>query len=73
LGTTPREYITHVRLERANMLLAVTAMPISDIAHATGFVHHRNFTSRFRAATGLSPREFRRDAQAMNVTADGSS
>jgi AraC-like DNA-binding protein len=63
MGRTPRDYIRHVRLERAKTLLATSAMPISDVARATGFRENPYFTRAFRAATGISPREFRRAAQ----------
>jgi transcriptional regulator GlxA family with amidase domain len=59
---TPREYIRHVRLERAKTLLATTALRIAEIARATGANDHSTFTRRFRAPTGVSPRQFRRQA-----------
>jgi len=63
MGRTPSDYIAHVRIERAKTLLATTALPISDIARTTGSKHLSGFTRRFRAATGITPREFRRSAQ----------
>lgn len=62
-GRTPRDYIRHVRLERAKTLLATSAIPISDIAHATGFRDNGYFSRTFRAHTGHSPSQFRRNAQ----------
>jgi AraC-like DNA-binding protein len=63
MGQAPRAYIQHVRFERARTLLATTALPISHIARTIGMADHANFTRRFRAATGLSPREHRHQAQ----------
>jgi len=67
MGRAPRDYMRHVRLERAKTLLATTAMPISEIARATGFCDHANFTRAFRDATALSPRDFRRRTQELTV------
>jgi AraC family transcriptional regulator len=63
MGRSPRDYIRHVRIERAKHLLATTAMPISDIARATGFEYQTSFANAFGATTGLSPRRFRQKAQ----------
>lgn len=59
MGRTPRDYLRHVRLERAKVLLATTAMPIADIATASGFHQPASFTHAFRAGTGLTPRQYR--------------
>jgi AraC-like DNA-binding protein len=64
MGRTPRDYIRHVRLEHAKTLLATTTLPISDVARTSGFRAHATFTRAFAAATGSSPREFRRRAGA---------
>jgi AraC-like DNA-binding protein len=63
MGRTPRDYIRHVRLERAKTLVASSTLPISEIARATGFRDSAYFARAFRAATGRSPREFRREAK----------
>jgi len=63
MGRTPRDYIRHVRLERAKTLLATSAMPIADVARATGFRDNPYLTRAFRAATGTSPRQFRQRSQ----------
>jgi two-component system response regulator YesN len=53
------EYLTRVRIERAQILLQTTAMKILDIAVETGFSDPHYFSYIFKKNTGLSPREFR--------------
>jgi AraC-like DNA-binding protein/mannose-6-phosphate isomerase-like protein (cupin superfamily) len=60
MGRTPRDYIRHVRLEHAKTLLAMTTLPISEIARSTGLGTHVNFCRAFHAAVGMTPRAFRR-------------
>jgi AraC-like DNA-binding protein len=62
-GRTPRDYIRHVRLERASTLLATSALTITEIARMSGFRDGAHFSHTFRAHTGHSPRDFRRMAQ----------
>ena len=60
MGRTPRDYIRHLRVERARHLLAATGLSVSQVGQAAGFGDAAYFTRVFRAATGLTPREFRR-------------
>jgi len=50
--------VTERRMERAQDLLANTAMRIADVAHATGFADEGYFARRFRQWYGDSPRVF---------------
>jgi PAS domain S-box-containing protein len=59
LGIPPRRYVTNVRFETALELLK-TDDSIADVAHACGYSDQSAFTRRFRAAIGMSPREYRR-------------
>ena len=59
MGRTPRDYIRHLRVERAKALLATPAS-ISEVAMQTGFDDPAYFTRVFRAATGQTPRDYRR-------------
>lgn len=59
LGVPPRRYLTKVRFEAALELLR-SGESIADIAHACGYTDQSAFTRRFRAAVGMSPREYRR-------------
>jgi len=51
-----------VRCERAKDLLYRSAMPIKQVAQATGFRNEKSFIRAFRGWTGLGPGEFRRAA-----------
>jgi PAS domain S-box-containing protein len=56
---TPRQLITQTRLAAAAELLTGTSRRVADIALACGFYDHSAFTRAFRAATGLTPSDFR--------------
>jgi AraC-like DNA-binding protein len=65
MGRVPQDYIRHVRVERAKLLLTTTELPTAHIARATGFKDRSYFARVFRRATSMSPGEFRRNAQAL--------
>ncbi|AGJ88301.1 helix-turn-helix transcriptional regulator [Raoultella ornithinolytica] len=54
------EYLNHIRLEQARMLLKGHDMKIKDVAHACGFVDSNYFCRLFRKNTERSPSEYRR-------------
>ncbi|MFG0533734.1 GlxA family transcriptional regulator [Pseudomonas sp. yb_2] len=58
-NTTPINYYLLMRLRHARTMLEDTALPISSIAHATGFASQSYFTKRFREAYGVSPSRLR--------------
>ena len=57
--TTPSQLISHSRLAAASRWLEESQKPVAEIAHACGFYDHSAFTRAFRAATGLTPTQFR--------------
>jgi AraC-like DNA-binding protein len=59
-GTTPTAFVTGLRLQRAAELLGTTSESVTWIAHRCGFSSQSYFTRCFRAAYGVSPREYRR-------------
>lgn len=61
---TPRQLLTKTRVEAASRRLASGEGTIVDIAQACGYADHSAFTRQFRAVTGMTPRAFRRAAQA---------
>lgn len=71
MGRTPRDYLRHLRMERAKTLLAASDASISDIAGQSGFGEPAYFTRAFRAAVGLTPSEFRRLSQKNGVAIEG--
>lgn len=60
LGAPPIHVHTTRRLLFAKQLLTETAMPIVDVAMASGFGSLRRFNSAFAQANCMSPRELRR-------------
>jgi LacI family transcriptional regulator len=60
LGRSPARELRRVRIERAMTLLADTEHGLADIAMRVGFEHPDVLTRNFRAATGLTPAEWRR-------------
>jgi AraC-like DNA-binding protein len=59
MGRTPRDYIRHLRVERARFLLRTTGLSVSEVGQLAGFGEAAYFTRVFRAASGMTPREFR--------------
>ena len=58
-GLTPVQLIAKTRIAAASEALRDTARAVAEIAHACGFSDHSAFTRAFRAATGVTPTEFR--------------
>ena len=58
--TSPKQYVTALRLQRAKNLLAGTTLSLSEIGEACGFQDQSYFTKLFRRDTGLPPGQWRR-------------
>ena len=63
LGSTVFAYIREVRIRRGQELLADSAMDIQDIADQVGFRSACNFTTAFRERVGMTPSQYRQQAQ----------
>jgi len=59
VGRTLHEEIFRVRLTQAKRLVAHSKLPLSDIAHRTGFAHASHMGEVFQAKLGFSPSEYR--------------
>ena len=55
LNTSPKRYITEMRLHRARNLIVQTEQSITDIAMACGFNSTSHFSKVFRSHYGVSP------------------
>ncbi len=59
-GLTPAEYVSRRRIERAQDLLRVTNLTVTEVCHAVGFSSLGSFSSRFRAFVGETPSAFQK-------------
>ncbi|MFJ3891240.1 AraC family transcriptional regulator [Streptomyces rubrogriseus] len=59
LGKPPRDYLTGVRLSRAERLLREGDMPLMAVARELGYSSEFAFGAAFRRAHGISPGRFR--------------
>lgn len=58
--TTPRKYLTNVRISAACQLLSSTDLPIAAIAVQTGFYDQSHLSKQFTKIKGGTPAQFRR-------------
>ena len=59
LSRSVHDEILRARMERVRELLTETEMPLSQIAHATGFNHQEYLGVVFKAQMGVTPGQFR--------------
>lgn len=59
-GMPPHAWVAARRLDRAQNLLKVTALPLQQVADACGYADLSHFSHRFRAGHGVSPSHYRR-------------
>lgn len=60
MGVPPHRFISELRLQRAQDLLAHTPCSLAEIAYACRFSSQATFTRAFRRHVGLSPGAYRR-------------
>ncbi|QCT03634.1 AraC family transcriptional regulator [Paenibacillus algicola] len=63
LSLTPLQYLQHIRIERAKMLLAETMASVEEIALDVGFHRSTYFIRMFRQKVGLTPGKYRAAVQ----------
>ena len=69
VGSSPRDFVTQLRIERAKRLLAETDRSITEMAFALGFSTSAYFTAVFHRETGTTPSDFRRQLRAARENA----
>ncbi|UNK41227.1 AraC family transcriptional regulator [Luteimonas sp. S4-F44] len=63
LGTTPRAWLSALRLARARDLLVRTALPIAEIAYCCGYADQSALTRAMRRADDQTPAQLRRQTR----------
>lgn len=58
-GLSPYQYIQHLRIEKARVLLTDSVMPISDLADLLGFDNSQSFSRLFFQKMGVYPTQYR--------------
>lgn len=61
---SPHRFLTRLRLNRASQLLLHHDLQIQEVAQAVGYADAFNFSTRFKAYYGSSPRAFKQKFQA---------
>ena len=62
-GVSPNKLLETQRLLTAKLLLTDTAMPVTEVAYASGFASLRRFNDAFKTNYRLNPSQFRRGAR----------
>jgi AraC family transcriptional activator FtrA len=62
-GTTPKAWLQHERIGRAQDLLESTNRPLERVAESCGYQSPETFRAVFRARVGVSPAAYRRQFQ----------
>ncbi len=62
-GNTFTDFVNRVRINRACQLLMDSSQPVGQICYDVGFNNLANFNRRFLEIKGLTPTEFRRQAE----------
>lgn len=63
LGSTISAFVAEERMQAGQRLLAVTALPVQEVAVQVGFRNAGNFSTAFKERFGFSPLTFRRQRQ----------
>lgn len=63
-GSSPMEYLNHIRLTHALLMVQDSRVSIEEIAGLCGYCDNSHLYRQFRAAYGVSPREYRRGKRA---------
>ena len=62
-GTTFRDHLTRVRMDRAAEMLAARSLTVREVAHRVGYRQPAQFAKAFRRYRGMAPSDFRAGAR----------
>ncbi|WP_158302023.1 AraC family transcriptional regulator [Paenibacillus mesophilus] len=57
-GTTPIDYLTELRINRAKSLLLLPGLQLRDVSAGAGFRDEYYFSRRFKQTVGISPKQY---------------
>lgn len=60
-GTGTKEYITHIRVEKAKTLIETTNLTIAEISEKTRFSSQSYFSTAFKNITGKPPTQYKKN------------
>jgi AraC family transcriptional regulator, regulatory protein of adaptative response / methylphosphotriester-DNA alkyltransferase methyltransferase len=58
-GTTFRDHLTRVRMDRAAEMLTAQSLTVREVAHRVGYRQPAQFAKAFRRHRGVAPSDFR--------------
>ena len=64
MNCSPLEHLNHIRINRACSLLRISQESMTGVAEKTGFTSISSFNRHFHEETGMTPTEWRRQANA---------
>jgi AraC family transcriptional regulator of adaptative response / methylphosphotriester-DNA alkyltransferase methyltransferase len=67
-GTTFRDHLTRVRMDRAAEMLAAQSLTVREVAHRVGYRQPAQFAKAFRRQRGVAPSDFRATAAPSSIT-----
>jgi AraC-like DNA-binding protein len=67
-GTTFREHLTRVRMQKAADMLATRSLTVREVAHRVGYRQPAQFAKAFRRQLGVAPSDFRTNGDARAVS-----
>ncbi len=67
-GTTFRDHLTRVRMDRAAEMLAAQSLTVREVAHRVGYRQPAQFAKAFRRHRGVAPSDFRATAGPSSIT-----
>jgi LacI family transcriptional regulator len=59
LGRTPHEEILRLQIQKVVRLLKETSLPVTEVAHQSGFLHSEYLSVVFKKRFGVSPSQYR--------------
>lgn len=70
-GETPLEFLTRLRMDAAQRLLAADEMPVTEVCLEVGYASLGTFSKRFAERTGRPPSEYRSMARRLVAPVGG--